>query len=132
MELTNLREKEYTLPKAFKKDWVDALKSGGYNKVEEMLYNSDEDNCGYCAIGVALSYCLNVDDSFLDNMTMIDKVLEESILSEEEVTIPWAYNTGINCAEVPGLDEEIIERNDCTDFTFEEIGNWIDNNVEGI
>jgi len=124
--------KNYTLPQEFKETWIEGLTSGNYNQIEGVFYDSDKDNCGYCAIGVALSHCLNIDDSYLDNKLSISNVVEESFLSERELTIPWSFNHKVAYSDSELLEDEIMGMNDSERWSFKEIAEWIDNNVEGV
>jgi hypothetical protein len=50
-----IKGKEVRLPKAFKKKWIAALRSGEYKQGKEMLYNHDTKE--YCCLGVAGIIC---------------------------------------------------------------------------
>lgn len=120
--------KDYKLPADFKKGWIDALKSGKYNQVESLFY---EKGCGYCAIGVALVECRNIDKSFLDGMSTLDNVCDNFKIPYADVKIPWSYGSS-NKAKINIIDLEnvIMEMNDVDLASFNQIADWIDENVE--
>lgn len=124
--------RNYTLPQQFKDDWMEALTSGHYSKIEGMLYDSSKNNCGYCAVGVALNHCLNIDKEHLDRQLTVSNIVEQTHLLEKELAIPWLFNRDVEYDDSVLLDEEIMGLNDEDDFTFEEIAGWIDTNVQGV
>ena len=61
------------LPTDFKDKWVEALESGKYKKVKQVLFEIDNsgEKC-YCSLGVAASIC-KVPDKYIQFMSVIDK-----------------------------------------------------------
>ena len=119
---------DYKLPADFKKGWIDGLRSGDFKQAEGLLY---EEGCGYCAIGVALVECHNIDKSFLDGMSTLDNVCENSKIPYADVKIPWFYGSSRKATKnIIDLEYVIMEMNDRDGASFDEIADWIDENVE--
>ena len=120
--------KDYKLPADFKKGWIDGLRSGDFNQTESFLY---EEGCGYCAIGVALVECHNIDKSFLDGMSTLDNVCDNFKIPYADVKIPWLYGSGHKAIiDIIDLEDMIMEMNDGDGASFNQIADWIEVNVE--
>ena len=103
------------LPQEFRRKWINALESGKYQQTDEVLC----DEYGFCAIGVGLVAAGNVP---------IDKIYDVSNINKKLIN---DYNLPFisDCDEI--LDC-IIDLNDTERNTFEEIADWIENNVDSI
>ena len=128
MQQQAIRRKDYKLPADFKKGWVDALKGGEYEQVDGSFY---VEGCGYCAIGVAMVECLNVDKYLLDCMSTLDNVCEKHEIPYDDIKIPWRYGSSDRPIETTtDLEEVMMEMNDGEGYSFNEIAEWIEENVE--
>tara|TARA_R110000823_G_scaffold253380_1_gene375889 strand:- start:346 stop:744 length:399 start_codon:yes stop_codon:yes gene_type:complete len=128
MKQQETERKDYILPADFKKGWIDALKSGEYNQVEGSFY---EVGCGYCALGVAIVECLSIDKSFLAGMSTLDNICENYKIPYADVKIPWRYGSSDRTVrDTVELEDMIMEMNDGDGASFNQIADWIDENVE--
>ena len=103
------------LPQEFRKKWINALESKKYQQTTEVLC----DEYGFCAIGVALIAAGNVPIDRIKDVSNINKDLIN------DYNLPFISD----CDEI--LDC-IIELNDTEKNTFEEIADWIEDNVDSI
>jgi|TARA_R100001594_G_scaffold73289_1_gene107841 hypothetical protein len=110
-----MTEYNMTLPKEFKEKWINALVSGKYQQITDNLC----DEYGFCAIGVALVAAGNVPINKIENVPNIDENLIKGynlpFVSTSDEILDWA-----------------IELNDNEGYTFHEIADFIENNVDGI
>ena len=128
MQQQAIERKDYKLPAEFKKGWVDALTSGEYEQVDGSFY---EEGYGYCAIGVALVECLSIDKSFLDCMSTLDNICEKYEIPYADVKIPWGYGSSSkSIADTIDLEDMMMEMNDGDGYSFNQIAEWIEDNVE--
>jgi hypothetical protein len=95
------------LPKAFKKKWVNALRSGNFQQGAGNLYDSDDNT--YCCLGVAGAICgipkakLN-GVGFLDTVSTVKKLAEKNkiptiLINSEDDALPThlaEMNDGLN------------------------------------
>lgn len=58
-----MKKQKEKLPRAFKKKWVAALRSGKYKQGMHVLYNPDKET--YCCLGVAGIICGNIPDQLI-------------------------------------------------------------------
>lgn len=89
------------LPKAFKKKWVAALRSGKYNQGASLLYNSN--NNGYCCLGVACAILGIPDESLrghgtipLNKFNGIPELITGSAKNHNIVAKLIHFNDGFN------------------------------------
>jgi len=104
-----MESKKYTLPKEFAERWVAALRSGLYKQSTAHLYNDN----GYCCLGVACN---------------LEDVSDEKLFGQIYPNFDWLpleikYNN---------LDIECATLNDHLGYSFAEIADWIEANVEFI
>ena len=100
------------LPQEFRKKWINALASGKYQQTDQVLC----DEYGFCAIGVGL----------VAAGVPIDKIKDVPNINKDLIN---DYNLPFisDCDEI--LDC-IIELNDNCDKSFQDIAEWIENNVD--
>lgn len=103
------------LPREFKEKWVNALVSGKYQQIDQVLC----DEYGFCAIGVALVAAGNVPPSELVDVPNINKDMINT------------YNLPFISDCDPILDW-IIELNDNEGQDFNQIAEFIEQEVDGI
>tara|TARA_R110000803_G_scaffold40778_3_gene87792 strand:+ start:2103 stop:2501 length:399 start_codon:yes stop_codon:yes gene_type:complete len=128
MKQQAIERKDYKLPADFKKGWIDSLTSGEYEQIDGAFY---EKGCGYCAIGVAIIECLSIDKSFLDGMMTLDQICEKYKIPYADVKIPWGYGSSDRTiADTIDLEDVIMEMNDGDGYSFNQIAEWIEDNVE--
>lgn len=112
------KKNEYPkLPKAFKRKWLEALRSGKYKQhTEGALYEEGR----YCCLGVAGSLC-GITDSKLENHGF----LQQPELSSRQVRkIPKAIR-GDAADSAPGVLSLMNDRG----ASFKQIANWIEKNL---
>jgi len=115
------------LPKAFKKKWVAALRSGKYTQASGELYNTffdDEDNPydGYCCLGVAekiMGTDLNTmvglgEPSQLKGLSKVPKILRQPCQNTE---VPWKDKNIVS---------KLISMNDDKNWSFNKIASYIE------
>ena len=122
--------KRYKLPREFTKEWLTALRSGKYEQTLGSLYNIKDQ--GYCCIGVAarikypLHYLKNKNNKYAGTLQGNKK----SIYFDTKYKlskIPQELKGG---AEESQLVKQLVDLNDDEGYSFEEIAEWIENNVE--
>lgn len=109
----------YKLPKKFTKRWQKALRSGKYTQGTEELYDIEQDS--YCCLGVAAKLCgiPKVDMAGIGRYIDLREGYQHKLPAElVEELYPYRLVT------------ELILMNDSGDYTFEEIADWIKENVE--
>lgn len=123
--------KEFKLPKHFAEKWIKALRSGKYHQTTEILGKVKGDKCEYCCLGVAASLQGFEMDVLSENGELIeltkwdDNSDEIEYFDLIEAGLPDTLFTG----ELPSL---LIEMNDRQNKTFDEIADWVEENVEFI
>lgn len=125
--------KEFKLPKVFADKWLTALRSGDYEQTKEMLYSTGESSGtvtrpkqGYCCLGVAGAICGYSLEQMEDQSDLFSLIRE------------WGEPSEMNGIEVPNelansdesFTEQCIKLNDSMDYTFAEIADWLEQNVE--
>ena len=99
------------LPKAFKNKWIKALKSGKYIQGYGELYNKNTDT--YCCLGVACDIvnCKSNSKSIIvTNSPKIPKILKGTSQGNK-------------------LVKKLVDMNDYSQKSFEEIAKWIEKNL---
>lgn len=106
------KEKDVRLPKAFKKKWIAALRSGKYSQSVGYLEDSD----GYCCLGVACRIQhpkMKLYGDFINDFNF--KRLRD-------VNVPKILKGNIDLPKI------LSEMND-NGHSFEEIADWIEENL---
>ena len=127
---------DYHLPKKFKVKWIEGLRSEDYAQITGVLYEnySDESNLlpngdckGYCALGVAIAHCTDTHIEIYDGDSRWDSAYKLPIDNT------YFYGKDIDKQIMLGkLQDKVIELNDTDGLSFDEIAEWIENNVEGV
>ena len=115
------KEGKYKLPKQFKTDWINNLRSGLFEQTEGVLRNDD----GYCCLGVA---CISSGYS------------DEHIWGDEYIKIRNRFHTD-DLSNMPkilvGDDKEnnlikflTILNDEKNGYGFQEISDWIETHVQ--
>ena len=119
--------KKFKAPKEFLNQWLEDLRSGEYEQGKGSLYadrNNDDDGV-YCCLGVAcIQYGYSTYEMSFSGLpsSLLQRNLPEILLN----TSFTDYITAMN-------DSILNEYNpSCRIHKFEEIANWIEENVEGI
>jgi hypothetical protein len=101
-----------TLPKKFKENWVNALTSGEYQQITDILC----DEFGFCAVGVACR---------------ATGIPEEALMKRANIDTDWIieYNLPFS-SDTDELLDTIIDLNDHEYLDFNQIASFIDENVE--
>lgn len=112
------KKKEYSLPKNFATKWLAALRSGEYQQAQSELYNIDSK--GYCCLGVALAisgYNLTKNRDAATCGWPADAYrnprIPKTLWSDDGDSLAWY----------------VADMND-NGKTFEQIADWIEENVE--
>lgn len=98
------------LPPAFKKKWIEALRSGKYKQGRSMLYNKLYDT--HCCLGVACRVAktkLKGSDGYIEGDKRVPKIIQ-----------------GMETDSIPNL---LSSRNDSGRWNFNRIANWIEKNL---
>jgi hypothetical protein len=116
--------KDFRLPKEFAEKWLKALRSGDYEQGTNVLYK--EKTNGYCCLGVAcrIEYPLHYLKASDGYAGLIEKSLHQ--LKFDLKKIP---------NELKGDSYNILVRtltrmNDDENYSFDQIADWIEKNVE--
>jgi hypothetical protein len=126
MDTTEIIKKEFRLPKAFAEKWLTALRSGKYKQTTSVLYDLEDD--GYCCLGVAcrmeypLHYLKNENGGFA---SVIEKADTELKFELHKIPKELKGNVSNN-----NLIPELTSLNDEDLASFEEIADWVENNVK--
>ena len=141
-----MKEKKFKLPKEFGINWLEALRSGNHKQTNEMLFKktvSEEGDFreGYCCLGVALSI-LGVSDGILNAHTLplelevLPKKFPEILQGDKDLgEILTVLNDGCSISGIEKYEKEYgikLPHSGGQSCTFEEIANWIEENVEFI
>lgn len=123
-----MTEEKFKLPKEFTEKWLEALRSGKYNQATGVLYSPFKH--GYCCLGLAASLCGMKDEELYGH-----QFIQGSCYSIEEIEkirkdgYPEELSTMEFYLPVSSLGGGLAEMNDAG-ITFEEIADWIEENVE--
>lgn len=124
--------KAYTLEKAFRRDWINALRNTNgtdYTRIESCLYREGQ---GFCPIGLALYVCLDIDRQVLHDSPTIERVNESYGVPLKDLEIPWDYtNYGMESTD-ESLPEKIMDMNDHEGLSFESQAQWLIDNTKGV
>ena len=99
----------YKLPKDFKEKWITSLRSGEYEQGRYILLNENLYSC----LGVAEKIAGSEDKYICRLYNAFSDFVPKEILAKTS------------------LSKELIRLNDDLKFSFKEIANWIEENVEG-
>lgn len=105
------------LPKAFKKKWVAALRSGKYKQGQHSLHNSGANT--YCCLGVAYKIVGYTNKKLIGQAQLdVDKDYRKvpAVLREK-------------CEAENDLTSKLIDMNDSDRTSFKRIANWIEKNL---
>ena len=114
--------------KTLKEQWVDALRSGEYDKTEEMLH--DCENGGYCALGVLAEIHPNI--NYFD---VGEKQTENDYGDTVDLDEGFYYGEEFCDGDLPynilshTIQTKIVNMNDSEKYDFDKIADWIDENV---
>lgn len=112
-------EKKFRLPKEFAEKWIAALRSGKYKQTQSMLCrNAGDDTYSYCCLGIAGKIC-----GYTDELMNGDSVLNGrryTKVPQELQSIE--FNPKLVCKVAGGMNDK--------GKSFEEIADWIEQNVE--
>ena len=122
-------DKKFKLPRKFAEKWLAALRSGKYKQTDGTLYNPEDD--GYCCLGVAcrVEYPLSYLESDSDINNGYASVIHKS---------PWDLKKDLEKipVELKGIVSKndlvriLTELNDTCMYSFNQIADWIEQNVE--
>jgi hypothetical protein len=115
----------FRAPQVFLNDWLQSLRNGGYEQSQNQLC----DGYGYCCLGVALCTLGVTSDVMRDNEVPIhlfdedeQKKYPDLLFDDRFVDIVTSKNDGMTNLSNPEGRE----------YTFTEIADWIEENVEGV
>jgi hypothetical protein len=119
--------------KTLKQQWVDALRSGKYEKTKETLH--DCNNGGFCALGVLAEIHPNIEYFEYGEKKGEDEWGEEMDLDEG-----YYYGETLLDGDLPknilpmAAQCSVIDMNDDdkTENSFHEIAQWIEDNVDEV
>lgn len=97
------------LPKAFKRKWVAALRSGKYRQTKEFLYDGD----GFCCLGVACR---------VQRIGLL-KINGEHFVPKALPRIPSAL---VGEGDENALVQSLASKNDSGRWPFKRIADWIE------
>ena len=123
-------KKTFELPEKFGKKWLKALRSGDYKQATGILYDHNKD--GYCCLGVAckLEYPLHYlknKDNYQYGAT-ITKGYQQDQLKYNLNKIPKQLKGTSHSNDLVSI---LIDMNDSSK-TFEQIADWIEDNIRFI
>lgn len=113
------KEKKYKLPSPFTKKWCKALRSGKYKQTTGVLHNEE----GYCVLGLVGKLCGIPSSVLIHTQRFVD------LSQEYQKKIPGELNDLIDNR---GIISELLFLNDSEHYTFEELADWLEQNVEAI
>lgn len=125
-------EKIFKLPKDFAEKWLTGLRSGKFKQTKGVLFNGE----GYCCLGVA---CITAGytNEDLRNKTGYGYAL---IIESDDDKTDDVYSLAKNFSDIPkeikgrAAENDLVllltDMNDDGEKSFEEIANWIEENVE--
>lgn len=125
-------EKKYKLPKDFWKKWKKALLSGEYNQTRGLLYRGKEVRhavtskllpVGHCCLGVACKVA-GYEDADLGGAYIEDD--PKNVIPKELINGRGSEDEDID----ERFCEQLVRMNDSKEFTFKQIVEWIELNVE--
>jgi hypothetical protein len=118
--------KKFSLPAPFAREWMNKLRSGDYKQGKGYLFNKDN----FCCLGVAGVVC-GVDASDMDNVCAISSIFEFHEKDNPDDPLPKGVENVPDILTLEdGLTSILINMNDDEDKSFEEIADWIEENVE--
>ena len=143
-------EKYWEMPKEFGEKWIATLRSGKY----EQSHSALKDNKGYCCLGVACAM-VGIEDEKLDSLELIvnidegidlsgiPDILIQDIDDNNLVEILTEFNDGISLIKLNSIrvqysnlkfrkELELEESKTKVYFSFEEIADFIEDNIEMI
>ena len=120
---------KYSLPKKFKEEWIKALKSGNYVQGAGSL-REDRDGTTYCCLGVACEVA-GVPQEYITG----------EWIAEIEAHVDYSYETVPLVLHGESDGNELVEALSCMNdthtadttehkFSFEDIADWIDDNIK--
>lgn len=122
--------KQYQLPREFGEKWVKALRSGEYKQGRQKLGNCE---IGYCCIGLGGVLCGATDEMYTSSEGVAGYINNNSAYKPSRIPedvlqrIPKELRgTGY---ENP-LVQQLSTMNDKLGYSFPEIADWIEKNVE--
>lgn len=115
------KDKKYTLPKKFAEKWLKALRSDEYTQGRGRLHGIKENS--YCCLGVA---CHLVHKKQLKNPLYAEAGSPDDTSEEGK---PIFYKIPKNLRE-GRLVAELIDLNDVHLYNFEQIADWVEENVK--
>ena len=128
---------DYHLPKKFKVKWIEGLRSEDYPKVNgtlcELTFDEssllyDRDCKGYCALGVAIAHCTDTPHELYTG----DSHWQSSFNLPIDDNYFRGHTELKEAKMLLILQDKVIDLNDRERFSFDEIAEWIENNVEGV
>ena len=114
----------YSLPKDYKKAWIDALRSGEYRQE----YNHLQCEGGFCALGVAYYAVSNIPQDTLEYKTSLSREFLENDCQGAYHVPEQLLNATTLSDCIVRMNDEADERGLHHDFNF--IANWIEDVVE--
>ena len=112
------KEYYYSLPEDWHTKWTTALRGNQYTQIEGELC----DLGNFCALGVAYHAC---GDMTYEELYSAPTIEDANISSEKRLEIPKALRSGTS-----SLCDVIVDLNDNQYKSFNQIADWIDENVE--
>ena len=109
------------LPKAFKKKWVNALRSGNFQQGSSHLFDSDDNT--YCCIGVAGVVC-GIPKTKLDGIGFLDSETKVNLLAEKNKVPKILIESAVESGEKT-LAIHLAEMNDGPN-SFKQIAAYIE------
>jgi hypothetical protein len=103
------------LPPAFKQKWIEALRSGKYRQATGTLYQDDNNQTGYCCLGVACRVAEISNDKLRNNDT----------IPEYFKRVPKV----IRGNQDEPLIDKLVSFNDTKRWSFRKIATWIEKNL---
>lgn len=117
-------EKKHTLPREFGEKWVQALRGGEYKQTKNKLAKVENGKCSYCCLGVAGKMRHFTDAEMCQYGELSELSSDNDYKDLKEIYgIPERLILGMLVSELIGL-------NDTENYTFPQIADWIEQNVE--
>lgn len=108
------------LNQEIKTKWLEALRSGAYNQGKGCLKNK---NCEYCCLGVLADV--------LDPTLWNEEAYDYSSWGNPETTAYFQHEQAeqYDIEPVKTYEWDLMKMNDSLDYSFEQIADWIEENL---
>lgn len=121
--------KKYSLPRDFATKWVTALRSGEHKQGKHYLGNCED---GYCCLAVS-ALTVGAKDNMFQIGDLKATYLNNNIEYRQTCIVPEVYDKIphiLKSNKFDSLPDVLAKMNDSGNYTFPQIADWIEENVE--